>query len=86
MFRMKQFIPARGRKPRVEDFHTKILRETIHPRKGTETNNAMGNETNLRGNNSSPQGDGNSMLMNATFSTIETIHPRKGTETISLLM
>ena len=37
---VKQFIPARGRKPVMMRAEAHRMEETIHPRKGTETWNA----------------------------------------------
>ena len=56
------------------------MRETIHPRKGTETSPRSA-AARVSGNNSSPQGDGNFTLHRDNVNTEETIHPRKGTET-----
>ena len=56
---VKQFIPARGRKHTALKWSPKRAQETIHPRKGTETAHQRVAGHRRRGNNSSPQGDGN---------------------------
>ena len=80
----KQFIPARGRKPSTDSVQFSRHKETIHPRKGTETvlvdvavadlkkqfipargrkpRRVCALRRSARGNNSSPQGDGNAFL------------------------
>ena len=74
---LKQFIPARGRKLAYPHYG-KIIGETIHPRKGTETRRLA--VINARtGNNSSPQGDGNSRLKrNSLFSSSKQFIPARG--------